>query len=116
MERSYSNFYGQPSTVNPGLPPPGSRVMTPRAQRRTNIPKSPHVSRVNSIRKDPVPVGGVVLPPGYNSTAVTSSKVNSATLPRSPKSNAQQRQQQLEAMHAENEKLCDSVQETYMVR
>ena len=111
MDRSYSNFYGEPSSsVSPCRPPSGQRITTPSSQRRA-IPKSPHTSRVNSVRKEPVPVAAVKPP-----TVVMSG--GSSTIPRSPKPSRQrqQRQQQIQALHDENERLCDSVQETYMVR
>lgn len=91
--------------VSSRLPPQGQRITTPSAQRRA-VPKSPHFSRVNSIRKEPIPVAAVKAPISGGSS----------TLPRSPKSSRQQRKQQMQALHDENEKLCDSVQETYMVR
>lgn len=88
MERSYSNYYGADNNRS------ALRVSTPSAQRRSNNipPRSPHVTRVNSVKKD-----------------------DYSTLPRSPKAKFDRRKQ-IQQMHVENEKLCDSVSETYMVR
>jgi len=87
MERTYSSFYGFDEKPSKGAA--GNSANPPV---RGDMPKSPHVSRVNRMR-------------GSEFT----------TLPRSPKSQ-RERQQQLQQLHADNERLCDSVSETYMVR
>ena len=70
--------------------PDRARMSTPSSQRR-NLPNSPHSMRINSVKSE-----------------------DFSTLPRSPKSKCDRRQH-LQQMHAENEKLCDRVSETYMV-